>query len=74
MTYVAPRWCSKIMVTGSYTFLPNENPQWRYQPDVIVADEDGSIDETTAHYHRSDHPPVAGPTSYTIDEDSQARR
>ncbi|MFA9383720.1 MAG: tandem-95 repeat protein [Vibrio cyclitrophicus] len=57
---------------GSYTFLPNENFSGDISLDVIVADEDGSIDETTAGITvlEVNDPPVAGPTSYTIDEDS----
>ncbi|MEZ9721015.1 tandem-95 repeat protein [Vibrio splendidus] len=57
---------------GSYTFLPNENFSGDISLDVIVADEDGSIDETTAGITvlEVNDPPVAGSTSYTIDEDS----
>ncbi|OBT23599.1 polymer-forming cytoskeletal family protein [Vibrio cyclitrophicus] len=57
---------------GSYTFLPNENFSGDINLDVIVADEDGAIDETTAGITvlEVNDPPVAGPTSYTIDEDS----
>ncbi|PME15699.1 polymer-forming cytoskeletal family protein [Vibrio cyclitrophicus] len=57
---------------GSYTFLPNENFSGDISLDVIVADEDGSIDETTAGITvlEVNDLPVAGPTSYTIDEDS----
>ncbi|WP_446697402.1 tandem-95 repeat protein [Vibrio artabrorum] len=57
---------------GSYTFLPNENFSGDISLDVIVADEEGSIDETTAGITvlEVNDPPVAGPTSYTIDEDS----
>ncbi|UPR50587.1 tandem-95 repeat protein [Vibrio cyclitrophicus] len=57
---------------GSYTFLPNENFSGDISLDVIVADEDGAIDETTAGITvlEVNDPPVAGPTSYTIDEDS----
>ncbi|MFA0347607.1 tandem-95 repeat protein, partial [Vibrio sp. 10N.222.55.C6] len=57
---------------GSYTFLPNENFGGDISLDVIVADEEGAIDETTAGITvlEVNDPPVAGPTSYTIDEDS----
>ncbi|MEZ8854210.1 tandem-95 repeat protein [Vibrio atlanticus] len=57
---------------GSYTFLPNENFSGDISLDVIIADEDGSIDETTAGIAvlEVNDPPIAGPTSYTIDEDS----
>ncbi|MFA0524380.1 tandem-95 repeat protein [Vibrio sp. 10N.222.52.C3] len=57
---------------GSYTFLPNENFSGDISLDVIVADEEGAIDETTAGITvlEVNDPPVAGPTSYTIDEDS----
>ncbi|MDL5028942.1 tandem-95 repeat protein [Vibrio sp. TMPB1044] len=57
---------------GSYTFLPNENFSGDISLDVIVADEEGAIDETTAGITvlEVNDPPVAGPMSYTIDEDS----
>ncbi|MDF5073515.1 tandem-95 repeat protein, partial [Vibrio parahaemolyticus] len=40
--------------------------------DVVVADEEGATDATTAGITvlEVNDPPVAGPTSYTIDEDS----
>ncbi|MDG2840072.1 tandem-95 repeat protein, partial [Vibrio parahaemolyticus] len=55
-----------------YTFMPNENFSGDISLDVIVADEQGAIDETTAGITviEVNDPPVAGPTSYTIDEDS----
>ncbi|MFN1599877.1 tandem-95 repeat protein [Vibrio harveyi] len=57
---------------GTYTFMPNENFSGDNSLDVIVADEQGAIDETTAGITviEVNDPPVAGPTSYTIDEDS----
>ncbi|ENK2020933.1 tandem-95 repeat protein [Vibrio alginolyticus] len=57
---------------GTYTFMPNENFSGDISLDVIVADEQGAIDETTAGITviEANDPPVAGPTSYTIDEDS----
>ncbi|MDW1575702.1 tandem-95 repeat protein [Vibrio sp. Vb2880] len=57
---------------GTYTFMPNENFSGDISLDVIVADEQGAIDETTAGITviEVNDPPVAGPTSYTIDEDS----
>ena len=40
--------------------------------DVVVTDEDGATEATTAGITvlEVNDPPVAGPTSYTIDEDS----
>ncbi|EPF2958929.1 tandem-95 repeat protein, partial [Vibrio alginolyticus] len=57
---------------GTYTFMPNENFSGDISLDVIVADEQGAIDETTAGITviEVNDPPVAGPTSYSIDEDS----
>ncbi|ENK3142967.1 tandem-95 repeat protein [Vibrio alginolyticus] len=57
---------------GTYTFMPNENFSGEISLDVIVEDEQGAIDETTAGITviEVNDPPVAGPTSYTIDEDS----
>ncbi|HHX8646297.1 TPA: tandem-95 repeat protein [Vibrio diabolicus] len=57
---------------GTYTFMPNENFSGDISLDVIVADEQGAIDETTAGITviEVNDPPVAGSTSYTIDEDS----
>ncbi|EMB9232687.1 tandem-95 repeat protein [Vibrio alginolyticus] len=57
---------------GTYTFMPNENFSGDISLDVIVADEQGAIDETTAGITviEVNDPPVAGPTSYTVDEDS----
>ncbi|KIP65980.1 polymer-forming cytoskeletal family protein [Vibrio harveyi] len=57
---------------GTYTFMPNENFSGDISLDVIVADEQGAIDETAAGITviEVNDPPVAGPTSYTIDEDS----
>ncbi|MDF5394088.1 cadherin-like domain-containing protein, partial [Vibrio parahaemolyticus] len=57
---------------GTYTFSPNENFNGEVTLDVVVADEEGSTDVTTAGITvlEVNDPPVAGPTSYTIDEDS----
>ncbi|MFH0274837.1 tandem-95 repeat protein [Vibrio jasicida] len=57
---------------GTYTFMPNENFSGDISLDVIVADEQGAVDETTAGITviEVNDPPVAGPTSYTVDEDS----
>ncbi|CAE6952418.1 COG2931 RTX toxins and related Ca2 -binding proteins [Vibrio sp. B1ASS3] len=57
---------------GTYTFMPNENFSGDISLDVIVADEQGAIDETTAGITviEVNDPPVAGPTSYSVDEDS----
>ncbi|HHF3122867.1 TPA: cadherin-like domain-containing protein, partial [Vibrio diabolicus] len=57
---------------GTYTFSPNENFSGEVTLDVVVADEEGATDATTAGITvlEVNDPPVAGPTSYTIDEDS----
>ncbi|WP_228014146.1 cadherin-like domain-containing protein, partial [Vibrio sp. OPT46] len=57
---------------GTYTFSPNENFNGEVTLDVVVADEEGATDATTAGITvlEVNDPPVAGPTSYTIDEDS----
>ncbi|WP_338062268.1 cadherin-like domain-containing protein, partial [Vibrio variabilis] len=57
---------------GTYTFSPNENFSGEVSFDVVVADEDGATAETSAGLTviEVNDPPIAGPTSYTIDEDS----
>ncbi|MFS1911504.1 tandem-95 repeat protein [Vibrio sp. 10N.286.48.B7] len=57
---------------GTYTFSPNENFSGEVSFDVVVADEDGATAETTAGLSviEVNDPPIAGPTSYSIDEDS----
>ncbi|MFA0673558.1 tandem-95 repeat protein, partial [Vibrio sp. 10N.222.51.A6] len=72
VTYSGSDGVLEINGNGTYTFSPNENFSGDISLDVIVADEDGSIDETTAGITvlEVNDPPVAGPTSYTIDEDS----
>ncbi|WP_299693665.1 cadherin-like domain-containing protein, partial [uncultured Vibrio sp.] len=57
---------------GTYTFSPNENFSGEIALDVVVVDEEGATDATTAGINvlEVNDPPVAGPTSYTIDEDS----
>ncbi|WP_392392180.1 tandem-95 repeat protein [Vibrio alginolyticus] len=56
---------------GTYTFSPNENFTGDVSLDVVVADEDGAVDTTTAGITvlEVNDPPIAGTTSYTIDED-----
>ncbi|MDR9829636.1 tandem-95 repeat protein, partial [Vibrio sp. FNV 38] len=56
----------------TYTFSPNENFAGDISLDVTVVDEDGATAETTAGIDvvEVNDPPIAGPTSYTIDEDS----
>ncbi|WP_423251982.1 tandem-95 repeat protein [Vibrio alginolyticus] len=56
---------------GTYTFSPNENFTGDVSPDVVVVDEDGAVDTTTAGITvlEVNDPPIAGVTSYTIDED-----
>ncbi|WP_435532831.1 tandem-95 repeat protein [Vibrio hippocampi] len=57
---------------GTYTFSPNENFSGDISLDVSVVDEDGATADTTAGIQviEVNDPPIAGPTSYTIDEDS----
>ena len=56
---------------GTYTFSPNENFNGEVSLDVVVIDEDGATDSTTAGITvlEVNDPPIAGPTAYTIDED-----
>ncbi len=56
---------------GTYTFSPNENFNGDVSLDVVVVDEDGAVDTTTAGITvlEVNDPPIAGTTSYTIDED-----
>ncbi|MCS0401397.1 cadherin-like domain-containing protein, partial [Vibrio diabolicus] len=56
---------------GTYTFSPNENFNGEVSLDVVVVDEDGATDSTTAGITvlEVNDPPIAGATSYTIDED-----
>ncbi|WP_411978678.1 tandem-95 repeat protein [Vibrio sp. Vb2131] len=56
---------------GTYTFSPNENFNGEVSLDVVVVDEDGATDSTTAGITvlEVNDPPIAGPTAYTIDED-----
>ncbi|WP_157937419.1 cadherin-like domain-containing protein, partial [Vibrio sp. 10N.286.49.C2] len=55
---------------GTYTFSPNENFSGEVSFDVVVADEDGATAETSAGLTviEVNDPPIAGPTSYSIDE------
>ncbi|MFA0080286.1 cadherin-like domain-containing protein, partial [Vibrio artabrorum] len=72
VTYSGSDGVLEINGNGTYTFSPNENFSGEIALDVIVADEDGATDATTAGINvlEVNDPPVAGPTSYTIDEDS----
>ncbi|NMS07522.1 tandem-95 repeat protein, partial [Vibrio parahaemolyticus] len=56
---------------GTYSFSPNENFNGEVSLDVVVVDEDGATDSTTAGITvlEVNDPPIAGTTSYTIDED-----
>ncbi|HHX8480657.1 TPA: tandem-95 repeat protein, partial [Vibrio diabolicus] len=56
---------------GTYTFSPNENFSGEVSLDVVVVDEDGATDSTTAGITvlEVNDPPISGPTAYTIDED-----
>ncbi|MCK8072355.1 cadherin-like domain-containing protein, partial [Vibrio sp. 1CM23M] len=72
VTYSGSDGVLEINGNGTYTFSPNENFSGEIALDVVVADEDGATDATTAGINvlEVNDPPVAGPTSYTIDEDS----
>ncbi|MFA0543694.1 cadherin-like domain-containing protein, partial [Vibrio sp. 10N.222.52.B7] len=72
VTYSGSDGVLEINGNGTYTFSPNENFSGEIALDVVVADEDGATDSTTAGINvlEVNDPPVAGPTSYTIDEDS----
>ncbi|MEZ8852029.1 tandem-95 repeat protein [Vibrio cyclitrophicus] len=56
---------------GTYTFAPNENFNGDVSFNVVVADEDGETASTTAGLTvvEVNDPPVAGSTSYSINED-----
>ncbi|WP_441351422.1 tandem-95 repeat protein [Vibrio splendidus] len=72
VTYSGSDGVLEINGNGTYTFSPNENFSGEIALDVVVADEEGATDATTAGITvlEVNDPPVAGPTSYTIDEDS----
>ncbi|MEZ9490793.1 hypothetical protein BCT62_22055 [Vibrio splendidus] len=72
VTYSGSDGVLEINGNGTYTFSPNENFSGEIALDVVVADEEGATDATTAGINvlEVNDPPVAGPTSYTIDEDS----
>nr|WP_086937415.1 tandem-95 repeat protein [Thaumasiovibrio occultus] len=57
---------------GTYSFAPNENFNGDVSFDVTVVDEDGATAQTTANVDviEVNDPPIAGQTSYTINEDS----
>ncbi|MCZ8489531.1 hypothetical protein O9992_27815 [Vibrio lentus] len=61
----------KLTVTAPH-LSPNENFHGEIVSDVVAADEEGATDATTAGITilEVNDPPVAGPTFYTIDEDS----
>ncbi|MBS9880960.1 tandem-95 repeat protein, partial [Vibrio alginolyticus] len=56
---------------GTYTFSPNENFNGEVSLDVVVVDEDGATDSTTAGITvlEVNDPPIAGATSYSVNED-----
>ncbi len=56
---------------GTYTFSPNENFNGEVSLDVVVVDEDGATDSTTAGITvlEVNDPPIAGVTSYSVNED-----
>jgi hypothetical protein len=72
VTYSGSDGVLEINGDGTYTFSPNENFNGEVSLDVVVTDEDGATEATTAGITvlEVNDPPVAGPTSYTIDEDS----
>ncbi|WP_016796552.1 tandem-95 repeat protein, partial [Vibrio cyclitrophicus] len=57
---------------GTYTFSPNENFNGEVSLDVVVTDEEGATEATTAGISvlEVNDPPVAGSTSYTVHEDN----
>ncbi len=56
---------------GTYTFSPNENFNGEVSLDVVVVDEEGATDSTTASINvlEVNDPPIAGATSYSVNED-----
>ncbi|HHF2887937.1 TPA: tandem-95 repeat protein, partial [Vibrio diabolicus] len=56
---------------GTYTFSPNENFNGEVSLDVVVVDEEGATDSTTAGITvlEVNDPPIAGATSYSVNED-----
>ncbi|MCW1890706.1 cadherin-like domain-containing protein [Vibrio chagasii] len=72
VTYSGGDGVLEINGNGTCYLLSNENFSGEIALDVVVADEDGATDATTAGITvlEVNDPPVAGPTSYTIDEDS----
>ncbi|WP_133151749.1 tandem-95 repeat protein, partial [Vibrio splendidus] len=56
---------------GTYTFAPNENFNGDVSFNVVIRDEDGETASTTAGLTvvEVNDPPVAGSTSYSINED-----
>ncbi|WP_121877797.1 tandem-95 repeat protein, partial [Umboniibacter marinipuniceus] len=58
---------------GTYSFAPNENFNGSAEIDVYVIDDDGAIDVATATIDviAVNDLPVAGTTSYTVNEDGQ---
>ncbi|MFA0673560.1 cadherin-like domain-containing protein, partial [Vibrio sp. 10N.222.51.A6] len=72
VTYSGSDGVLEINGNGTYTFSPNENFNGEVSLDVVVVDEDDAVVSTTAGITvlEVNDPPVAGPTSYTIDEDS----
>ncbi|MDF5094189.1 cadherin-like domain-containing protein, partial [Vibrio parahaemolyticus] len=56
---------------GTYSFAPNENFNGEVSLDVVVVDEEGATDSTTAGITvlEVNDPPIAGATSYSVNED-----
>ncbi|TKF11733.1 cadherin-like domain-containing protein, partial [Vibrio kanaloae] len=56
---------------GTYTFSPNANFNGEVSLDVVVTDEDGATEATTAGITvlEVNDPPIAGSTSYSVSED-----
>ncbi|MDF4701743.1 cadherin-like domain-containing protein, partial [Vibrio parahaemolyticus] len=56
---------------GTCSFAPNENFNGEVSLDVVVVDEDGATDSTTAGITvlEVNDPPIAGATSYSVNED-----
>ncbi|WP_153011332.1 tandem-95 repeat protein, partial [Vibrio toranzoniae] len=56
---------------GTYTFSPNANFNGEVSLDVVVTDEEGATEATTAGITvlEVNDPPIAGSTSYSVSED-----
>eukprot|EP01029_Cantina_marsupialis_P015205 TRINITY_DN3326_c0_g2_i2.p1 TRINITY_DN3326_c0_g2~~TRINITY_DN3326_c0_g2_i2.p1 ORF type:complete len:1809 (-),score=254.23 TRINITY_DN3326_c0_g2_i2:33-5192(-) len=71
VTYSGSDGVLEINGDGTYTFSPNENFNGEVSLDVVVTDEDGATEATTAGITvlEVNDPPIAGSTSYSVNED-----